>query len=130
MYGDVSLILFPVYRTHDKRGLLCAASALRGPAFYSQFVSSVWTRAYIWDPRFQTACMQAGVYSGLTGGVAYRGVPQSRVGYARFGLPAGAKPIWRLGAGAVRHDDKIWRLGTGKASASRIIQFRSVTSQP
>ena len=34
------------------------------------------------------ACMQAGVYSGLTGGVAYRGVPQSRVGYARLGLPA------------------------------------------
>ena len=32
--------------------------------------------------------MQAGVYSGLTGCVAYRGVPQSRVGYARLGLPA------------------------------------------
>jgi len=80
-----------VYRTHDKRGLLCAASALRGPAFYSQFVTSVWTRAYIWDPRFQTACMQAGVYSGLTCCVAYRGVPQSRVGYARLGLPARLK---------------------------------------
>ena len=58
------------------------------PPLSSLFVTSVWTRAYIWDPRFQTACMQAGVYSGLTGGVAYRGVPQSRVGYARFGLPA------------------------------------------
>ena len=50
LYGDVSLILFPVYRTHDKRGLR-AASAVWSPAFYSQFVTSVWTRACTWDPR-------------------------------------------------------------------------------
>jgi len=74
LYGDVkSRSLFPVYQTQEMGGLR-AARADRYPPLSSLFVTSVWTRAWIWDPRYQTACMQAGVYGGLTGCVAYRGV--------------------------------------------------------
>ena len=59
-YGDVKpRSLSPVYRTQEEGGLR-VASAIGSPPFLYLFVTSVWTRACIWDPRYQTACMQAG----------------------------------------------------------------------
>jgi len=75
-YGDVKPWLYGVvYRTQEMGGLRAARADRYGyPPLSSLFVTNVWTRAWIWDPRYQTACMQAGVYGGLTGCVAYRGL--------------------------------------------------------
>ena len=60
LYDDPkSQSLFSVYRTHDKQGL-CAARASKSPPFLVNSSQASGVRAHIWDPRYQTACMQAG----------------------------------------------------------------------
>ena len=77
IYGDVkSLSLSPVYRTHEKQG----KRTLEPCILYSIRHKRLDARVCIWDPRYRLhACsLQAGVYSGLTGCVAY---PRLGVGY-------------------------------------------------